>query len=142
MTLLLRNEAAQAAIDAFLFKPFAWGSADCAALAIVCLTALGHRDPLAKMRGYTTAIGAKRTLRHLGHATIEGVLDAMGLERIAPASSLPGDIVAMPSDHGDGWPALGVNVGQNRVLGFFDVGSGGRGDFIALQAATSAWRVI
>lgn len=139
MNLIDRTQAAQAAIDAFLFTPFAWGSADCAALAIACLKAAGHTDPLSGVTGYTTALGAKRTLTRLGHDRLEDALDAMGLTRVAPASTLTGDIVAMPGD--DLWPALGVNVGEGRVLAFLDAEAGPRGDYISLEAAHTAWRL-
>ena len=139
MKLIDRIPVAQAAIDAFLFAPFAWGEADCAALAIACLKAAGHPDPLSGVSGYTTALGAKRTLTRLGFDRLEDVLDDIGLSRIAPASSLIGDIVAMPGD--DLWPALGVNVGQGRVLAFLDAGGGTRGDYISLEAAHTAWRL-
>lgn len=140
-TLIERQAAAQKAIDQFLYTPFAWGQADCACLARLMLKAAGHRDPLAKLRPYRTLKGAFRALKNLGATSLTEAVDQCGLERIPPASSLIGDIVVMPSDHGDHFPALGVNVGMGRVLAFMDAGQGERGDFIDLKAAISAWRV-
>lgn len=115
--LVLRRDAAQSVIDAFRGQAFAWGKADCVRLAAAVLRALGHNPRLAKAGAYSTEGGARAALARTGFAGLAEAIDALGLERIAPAAALPGDIIALASDS-DGWPALTVAIGNGRVLGF------------------------
>jgi hypothetical protein len=142
--LIERVNAAQTAFDKYMFEPMAYGSADCAHLAATVLVALGHEDPLKGFRKYTTELGAKRSLLTAGYETVEEVLEKkVGLERIAPASVLPGDIVSLPGElDGKEWSALGVVMDADRVMAFADMGHGPRGELGSLNAATAAWRSI
>ena len=142
--LIERVNAAQLAFDTFLYVPMAYGSADCAHLAATVLTALGHPDPLEGFRKYKTEAGAKRALLTAGFETVEEVLEGkLNLQRIAPASVLPGDIVALPGElDGKEWSALGVVIDADRVLAFADLGHGARGEIGSLTAATAAWRSV
>ena len=134
--------AVQAVIDAFLFQPFVWGQADCAALAATALTELGHSNPLANVRRYTTERGAKRALLKLGHRSLEDAVDALGLTRITPAQTLPGDLIAIGDPMGQTWSALGVSLGDDRALAFVTQGDATVCTWGNLAAATSAWRSI
>ena len=141
--LIRRVEAAQKAFDKFIFEPFDWGSADCAHLVSLVLIELGHPDPLKSFRRYTTEAGAKRALLKAGFTDIDDVLDQkVGLIRIAPASALPADIVAIPGGDAGEWSALGVVMDADRVIAFADMGQGARGELGSLTAATTAWRSI
>ncbi|WCS66503.1 hypothetical protein TMCBR2_gp018 [Caulobacter phage TMCBR2] len=123
-TLLSRAEIAQAAVDRFNLKPFAWGERDCAQLAKFALMRAGHPNPLKGGRSYRGELGAVRALAFAVQAfglpknsDLAAVLDAMGLPRIAPAQALPGDIVGLhgPAPFG---VALSIAVGNNKALGF------------------------
>ncbi len=62
-----------------------------------------------------------RVLKRLGGSGA-AALDKFGLERIAPASVIIGDVVEMPSDHTLG--AFTIYVGNGRTLGFHDGAEG------------------
>ncbi|MDO1559831.1 hypothetical protein Q0812_10375 [Brevundimonas sp. 2R-24] len=138
MVLTRRVAAAQATINAFLDKTFSWGEYDCARLAGYALKELGRDDPLIPFGSYSTELGAVRALKKQGRANLIEAIEALGLERIAPARALPADIVAMPADD-DRWVALGVAIGDGRVLAFSPEGQCTWG---SLKAATAAWRAI
>lgn len=121
--MIRRQQAAQAAVDRFKGQPWQLGKNDCVRMAAFVLRKMGHRPQLGKAGSYTTGAGAMRALKRAGHDTLAGALDALGLERIAPAAALPADIVMIPGEAPlDG--ALTIAVGNGRVLGFHeDVGS-------------------
>ena len=140
--LIARVQAAELAHRCFNEQPFEWGRNDCAHLIATVLMGVGHDDPLKGFRKYSTEAGAKRALLQKGHETVEDVLDnTLKLERIAPASTLPGDIVAIPGE-GDTGHALGVVLDADRILAFCDLGQGVRGEIGSLTAATFAWRSV
>lgn len=141
MELLVRAEAAQAVISKYFERPFEWGKRDCAHLAADCIQHLGHPDPLAGIKHYKTALGARKAMRAAGVKCFAEHLDGMGFERIGYASALPGDLVAFPGQfhHADDVElALGVFIGNGRILGF----ANGRGDWAdADRVVSHAWRV-
>ena len=114
--LVLRVEAAEAAVREFLNQPLEYGRRDCARMAAFVLKRLGYSVSLAKAGRYTTAIGGVRALRRLGYDSLEAALDGFGMARIPLAAVLPADIIAVPSE--DRWPALWVALSGNRVLGW------------------------
>jgi hypothetical protein len=145
--LIQRNVAAQATIDRFLNKPFAWGSEDCAHLVAYNLRALGHADPLANIATYATRRNAIKAMRKAGISDMASHLETtLGFERIPAAMALPGDIVGFTCSEEDtekGWLTLGVAIGHDRILAFSP-------DAICVPAASSqftgghlthAWRV-
>lgn len=79
-----------------------------------------------------------KALRAAGHATIGDALDAIGLERIAPAATIVGDIMLMPAAHELG--ALVVCLGNGRVVGWHEDVDGGATVLQPLQML-AAWRV-
>ncbi|WP_157134542.1 DUF6950 family protein [Sphingomonas sp. PAMC 26605] len=116
--MIARQQAAQATVDRFKDRPFAYGKDDCVRLAAFVLRKRGHRPQLGKAGGYSSLIGARRALKRAGYETLAGALDALGLARIAPAGVLPADIVMVASDVFDG--GLGVVVGNGRVIGWHE----------------------
>lgn len=57
-------------------------------------------------------------MRKAGYASIPDFFDRR-FERIAPATCVEGDIIAIPASETDpNWVALGVFVGNGRVLAF------------------------
>lgn len=142
MNLIERVTATQATIDDFLFKPFEWGTADCGQLAGSHLERLNIAAP--KPRNYSTELGAKRALSDLGATSMEDLCDALGLERIAPAAAVVGDLLGFPGGtEEDQWTALGVHTGGDKLIGFADSGNGDgvRCEWGPVSIATVAWRV-
>lgn len=138
---IARVEAAQSTIDQFLGKPFEWGKTDCAQLAAHCLKALGYADPLQSVGEYWDYRSAKKAMKRAGITTFAQHFEqALGLEPIAPAMALPGDIVAFPGEHPDTFDAaLGVAIGQGRVIGF---GANHVGDYAPDHICVAAWRAL
>jgi len=143
MNLIDRVAATQTTIDTYHERPFVWGSGDCAHLAADHLAALQIETRLSEAASYSTEIGAKRALRKLGAASMEDLADALGFDRIAPASAIVGDLVGFPGGReGAEWTAIGVHVGGERIMGFADPdGSGARCEFGPVSVCTVAWRV-
>lgn len=131
-----KAQAAQACIDRFAGKAYAPGKRDCARLACHLLHKIGKGVPFLKGHSWTTEAGAVRVLRRLGFADIMEAVDALGLERIAPARAMAGDIVALPAEGPFGC-ALTVAVGNGRLLGFLE----GRCQVVEPKAFVAAWRV-
>ena len=132
-----RVEAAQATLDAFKGKPFRWGRCDCARIAASHLRRMGHQVRLPASGSYGSALTAVKALRERGYQTLGDALDGMGLERIAPAAALVGDIVQGAS--GDALGALGVLLGNGRLLGFHEHAAGAA--VLQQLAMSAAWRV-
>lgn len=136
--MIRRAHAAQACIDRFAGKPYAPGTRDCVKLAGHSMHKLGRRVGLTKGLRYTTEAGGLKAMRKLGFKSLIEAVDAAGLERIAPASSLPGDIIALDADGESAFGcALTVAVGNGRVVGFQD----GVGVVLQPHAYVAAWRV-
>jgi hypothetical protein len=115
--ILARRDAAQAAIDAFLGQPFAWGKADCVRLAATVLAHHGRATDLNRAGKWHSALTARRALKRLGYAGLGEAVDGQGLPRIGHAFHLVGDLVGLPAT--EGWDlSLGVAVGNGRVLAF------------------------
>lgn len=119
-TMVRRVAAAQAAVDAFHFKPFTWGACDCARLAAFVLRELGHKPKLASFGRYANALSAQRALERKGFKDLSEVMDAMGFPRIPPAAMLPSDIAGYRHATQDLPVGLCVSVGGGRVLGFLE----------------------
>jgi hypothetical protein len=139
--LVRRVEIAQAALDQFRGKRFQWGDNDCARLAAFVLREAGYKPNLAQFGGYRSALAARRALKSRKFATVLDWVDAVGPKRIAPAATLPGDLIAFPGE--DGWEALTVALGAGRVLGFTETAIDGGCSIIdaKLGAALAAWSV-
>lgn len=117
--MLRRQRAAQATVDRFRGVPFAYGKNDCARLAAFALRQMGYKPGLAKAGSYSSALGAARALKRLGHDDLASVLDGLGLLRIPPLAALPGDLIMLPGE-GPFGGALAMAVGNGRVLSYHE----------------------
>ena len=133
-----RVDGAQATLDRFKDETFQFGKNDCARMAAYHLRKLGYRPGLAKAGSYRTALSARAALKRAGYDSLADALDGLGLERIAPAAAVVGDIVEMEA--GDAFGALAVAVGNGRVLGYHEDEPGA----VVVQplSIVVAWRVV
>jgi hypothetical protein len=113
-----RVAAAQATLDEFLGKPFQWGRSDCARMIAAHLRRLGYKVQVPSKGSYATPKSALKALRARGFESMADAIDAVGLERIAPAEAVAGDIVC--GDSGDPFGALGVKLSNGRLLGYHE----------------------
>lgn len=116
---LKRQQVAQTVLDNYIFQPLELGKTDCGTLACSVLDAFGIENPLkTSSQTYKSVRGAVRFLKSLGGDLAE-IVEATGVERIAPASALPSDLIAFSADEGQigGW-SLGVVVGSNKLIAF------------------------
>lgn len=94
--LVRRQQALERTMQRFGGKPFKMGENDCVKLARFHLKAMGHRT-LPSTGHYSTAAGAAAQLKKQGVRNLVQLLDKH-LDRISPASMLPGDLAMPPSD--------------------------------------------
>lgn len=132
-----KARAAQACIDRFAGKARREGSNDCARLTCHALHHAGVAVPFLKGQKWTSEASGLRLLRKLGFADLIAAVDAVGLERIAPARAVAGDIVALPCEDPRWGCALTVAVGNGRVIGFQQ----GVAQVVQPTAFVTAWRV-
>jgi hypothetical protein len=132
-----RRDGAQATLDRFKDVPLRLGRNDCVRMAAYHLRKLGHKVKLPPSGSYNSAKAGKRLLSDLGHASLAEAVDAHGLERIAPAAAVVGDIVMLPGEEGLG--ALTVCMGNGRVVGYHQDARGA----VVMQPTEfeAAWRV-
>lgn len=114
------------------------GTSDCVRMVASHLRLLGHKVKLPASGSYRTVNSAVKALKARGFASVAEALDDMGLERIAPAAAVVGDIVMMPGV--DQLGALTVSVGNGRVIGYHDDAVGAT--VMQPLEFTAAWRVV
>lgn len=135
---LVRSEAAQACVDRFSGRPLSWGKVDCAQIVLHDLRQLGVSTKAWKGLTYSTEIGAARALRARGFDGLGAAMDALGLERIAPAMAVMGDVIGVETE-GDLWDCgLTVRVSPQFVLGLYD--GAAQPMQLNLAHAITAWR--
>lgn len=142
--LILRRDAAQAVLDRFNGKPLEFGARDCVQMGAMALRQMGYPNPLKGSRPYRGEVGALRSLavalKRAGGpdgGSLADLLDALQLERIAPAEALMADLIGYPAD--GAWPiALGVAVGNGRAIAYAPDGFARVGE---IAPAVTAWRV-
>ena len=139
--LVRRVEIAQEALDTFAGKPFAWGTNDCARLAALVLRRAGYKPNLAQFGDYRSDLAALRALKRRKMTSVLDWIDSVGVMRIAPAATLPCDLISFPG--GSGWDGLAVALGNGRVLAFAGDVELHACSIIAakLELATCAWSV-
>jgi hypothetical protein len=116
-TMIRRQAATQACMDRFAFKPVKPGVRDCAKPAAHVMHKMGHSAKLLNGSRHTTWAGALKYIRRLGFKDLVELMDATGLERIAPAAALPCDIIALPVAEDDPFGcSLSVALDNGRVL--------------------------
>lgn len=128
MNYLRRFDAVTATKTRFLDQPLDWGRCDCLKLVGFCLGLIRDEKPL-KGVSYTSRTGALRAMRKARYASLAEAVDGYGLERITPASALPGDIIGLPTDdeaEAFGDYALGVLIAADQVLAFAETPAGDR----------------
>lgn len=116
--LVRRQRAVEKTMKRFGAKPFKLGSSDCVKLARFHLVQMGHKLP--STGHYNTEREAVRQLKKQGAKNIEKLLDKF-LERIPPASMLPGDLAMPPSDPDAPAAKLGtilIMVSGRKFIGF------------------------
>lgn len=137
--MILRVQAAQAAVDKYAGQPFAWYDADCARVAAFVLRELGYKPGFSRFGHYKTALGARKALKRNGFAdTVDWIDSIHGLSRIPYLMTLPGDLVAGPGD--EGMTALTVALSNRRLLAFHPE-TGGCTVVHPLQTPEICWRV-
>lgn len=141
----IRREAAvRSCMERFYGKPLKWGVADCVKLTAHSMHRLGVSVPLLKGVQYRSELGAARALKAAGHDNLVDAMDALGLVRIAPAMTWPGDIVAGRSRE-DGPFSFALSVvheyGAARTLAFGSGGICGVGSPNLDHPDIVAWRV-
>ena len=139
--LVRRVEIAQEALDTFAGKPFVWGTNDCARLAALVLRRAGYKPNLAQFGDYRSDRSARKALKARKMTSVLDWIDSLGLMRIAPAATLPGDLLAFPG--ATGWDGLAVVLGNGRILAFAGDVDDHACSIIAakLELATAAWAV-
>ena len=135
--MLRRVNAAQATLERFKDKPFRLGVNDCARMVATHLRKLGYKVKLPPAGSYRSWRSARKALDARGFKDLGAALDALGLERIAPAAALVGDIMEMPAE--DELGALSVVLSNGRVLGYHQETPGAV--VMQPQQMVSAWRV-
>lgn len=133
-----RRRATQATLDRFRGKTFDWRTGvTCVHLARFHLIKSGRRPPqLPRIR---SELAARRALKQRGWTNVAEMLDGIGLERIAPAAMLLGDLAVAGSDDGIG--AIFVCAGPHKLLGWReDAPELVRLD-VTLDQLDGAWRV-
>lgn len=135
--LVRRRDAAQATLDRFKDRPLKLGRDDCVRMIAFHLRKLGYSVKLPPSGAYGTIRGALKELKARGFDNLGAAIDALGLERIAPASAIVGDILMLPS--ADGLGALHIALGNGRTVAYHEdlIGAG------VLQPLEfiAAWRV-
>lgn len=113
------------------------GTADCVRMAASHLRLLGYKVKLPASGSYRTVNSAMKALAARGFGSVEDALDAMGLERIAPAEAIVGDLIMMPGV--DKLGGLGIALGNGRVVAYHEEANGAA----VLQPIEyiAAWRV-
>ena len=139
LTILDRKAAAaQKTLDAWSVRPIKLGTSDCVRMSAFHLRLLGRKVKLPPSGSYRTVNSARKALKAAGYESLGAALDAMGLERIAPAAAVVGDIIAMPAD--DQLGALSICLGNGRVLGYHEGNPNGATVLHPLEFV-AAWRV-
>ena len=114
-----RIAAVTATWDHFRGRPFAFGRVDCVKVAVWHLRQMGHRvTGIGQAGSYRTAVSARRALARAGFASLAEAVTAVGLDEIAPAAALPGDVLLAPS--ADNLESMGIVAGNGMVIGFHD----------------------
>lgn len=141
--LILRQKHAQHTLDNWKDKKFRLGEADCARLVADHLRRNGYKVKVPAKGSYRTALSALKALRTLGFDTLAEAVTAVGIEEIAPAATISGDIIELAGEDDDGKPsplgAMTISLGNGRVLGFYDgVGC----QVLQPLEYKTAWRVV
>lgn len=116
--LVRKRDAAQKTLDKWSKRPMRLGTSDCVRMAASHLRLLGYKVKLPPAGAYRTVNSAMKALRARGYASVADALDDMGLQRIAPAAAVVGDLIMLPADTPLG--SLTIALGNGRVVGYHE----------------------
>lgn len=114
--MVLRVAAAQDTLHRFRDRPLKLGLNDCVRMTAFHLRKLGYRVKLPPSGAYRTPKQAIKVLAERGYGDLAAALDGLGLQRIAPAEAVVGDIIQLPAV--DQLGALTIVMGNGRVAGY------------------------
>lgn len=121
----------------FRDHPFSWRDRrTCIHLARAQMRALGHKPP--SLPDLRSALAARRALQAEGVDDLEGLIDGLGLPRIAPLEMWVGDLALVPGE--DGLDALAISAGS-ALLMYHAEADGLVPVKEALSAVKAAWRL-
>lgn len=136
--LIRRTKAVEAVHARFAGKGFKLGRRDCVRLAAHLLRSLGRKMPT--VPAYSTEFMAAKRIKEHGADDLAGLMDAIGLARIAPAQALIGDLLFLPGDGEKGIGALTIAGGNGAMLGYHEAQAGLV--WMRSDAAIAAWSVL
>lgn len=113
-----RRLATLATLDRYRDRPFQWGSVDCAKVAAFHLKQFGIKVCISKAGSYRSALGARRAIERMGHASLPALLDSLGLTRIPYSRLRLGDIITAAGHAGI--DAIGIYAGNGHIYGFHE----------------------
>lgn len=131
-----RRKITEATKARFGLRVFRWGYADCARMGAWHLRRFGYKVP--QVGGYTTAITASRRLQELGFKSLPELVGSLGMEEIAPAFAMAGDVVSFAADSPIG--AIGIVVGNGNMMAYHE--SHDTPVIMAMGVIDRAWKVI
>lgn len=125
----------------FAGTPMDWKTRrHCGRLAAQSMMRMGRNAKLLNACRATTLRGVLAYLKRNKFASLVDLMDATGLERIAPAMARPADIIALPSQPGDGFGcSLTVALSDGRVLAANELS--GTFEPVTPHIFVAAWRV-
>lgn len=115
MNLAERTEATRATLERFAGVPFDFGRCDCGLMTIAHLKRMGWKPKTGHL--WKSTNGARKWLKAHG-GDFPAFLDSVGLQRIAPAAAIIGDVMQLCGEPPFG--AFGIAVGNGRVLAFHE----------------------
>jgi len=133
--LVRRQRALAFVMEKYKGKPCDFVEADCVRMARTLLVKMGRRG-LPKMPRYSDLPGARRALKAAGFKNLTELFDSL-LERIPPATMLPGDLALLADDAGMG--AAAVNYGNGKLLGWHEDAE--EAVVMTAHRIDAAWRV-
>jgi hypothetical protein len=116
--LIRRRDAAQKTLNVWSHRPMKLGTSDCVRMTAAHLRLLGYKVRLPNSGSYRTVNSALKALKERGYSSLAAALDDMGLERIAPAAAIVGDVLMLPAV--DRLGALVIALGNGRVVGYHE----------------------
>lgn len=111
-----RRVATQRTFDMFRGEAFGWRSRTCIHVAHFHLQALGRDLP--PLPAFHSPATARRAMKAMGASDLSGLLERAGLQRIAPAAMIVGDIAVLPGEAGSGvFDSVAICAG-NKFMGW------------------------
>jgi hypothetical protein len=136
--LIRKRNAAQATLDSWSKRPLRLGTSDCVRMIASHLRKLSYKVKLPPSGSYRTVASATKALRAAGFASVGDALDSLGLERIAPAAAVVGDIMELPAV--DSLGGFAIALGNGRAVAYHEEVGGGATVIQPLEYV-AAWRV-